>query len=98
MDIKDKQIQIINHYGTDNQIDMLLEESAELVQAICKWKRYHKSESAIDFLNLLIEEMSDVKNIIEQLELRCSFIKEGIQENMKYKVDREISRIGGTYG
>ena len=65
--IQKKQSQIINYYGSHNKIDILLEESAELVQAICKWKRYYKSENSIDSLGLLIEEMADVKNIIEQL-------------------------------
>lgn len=93
MELKNKQLKIINHYGIDNQIDILLEESAELVQAICKWKRYYKSEGSIDSLNLLIEEIADVKNIIEQLELSNESIEEGIERNIEYKVNRELDRI-----
>ena len=94
-ELENKQLKIINYYGSDNQIDILLEESAELVQAICKWKRYYKSENSIDSLGLLIEEMADVKNIIQQLELNNEFIKEGIERNIEYKIDRELDRIGG---
>lgn len=92
-DIKDKQLEIITHYGMENQLGQLVEECAEVIQVVCKWGRYNKSEVSIDILYSLIEELGDIKNIIEQLELDSEFIKEGIQRNIISKVDRELERI-----
>lgn len=94
--IKDKQAAIIDYYGLDNQLNQLVEESSELIQAICKYKR----EESIDLTNYydrlfnLIEELGDVKNLIEQVELNSDYIKNGINMNIDNKVNRELDRIG----
>lgn len=92
--VKDKQLEIINHYGTDKQLDQLIEECGELIVAIAKTKRYPFSDTCIDKYENLIEEMADVKNLIEQIEIENSWIKEGVKRNIEYKVNREIERIG----
>lgn len=98
VNVREKQKKIIDNYGFDNQLDQLIEECAELVQAICKLKRYKSEQDknlgyGVKSLLSLIEELGDVKNLIEQLEIGSEYIKEGIQRNMQYKVDREIGRI-----
>ena len=72
------------HYGVDVEMRQLVEEMAELTQAICKLKRYGESEN-------LIEELADVKvtlNGVIHL-LGCSNRVECIIDE---KVIREIKR------
>lgn len=88
-----KQKQIIKHYGFDTQLVQLIEESSELIQAICKWKRNIFKESSIEYMDQMIEEMADVKNLIEQLELNDDYIKHWIEKDIEYKVNRQIKRI-----
>lgn len=93
-EIESKQLQLIHHYGLENQLDKLIEESSELVQAICKWRRNNKPgfmESS-DGVHL-IEELADVLNLIEQIKLSDAFIAKGINTFKDYKVDRELKRI-----
>lgn len=96
--IKDKQLKIINHYGLEKQLDQLLEESGELVVAIAKNKRYSRPGSSLGHYENLVEELADVKNLIEQIELQNPYIKEGIEVMTKHKTDREIERIGVIEG
>lgn len=91
--IEDKQLQIIKYYGMENQLDQIIEESAEVTKAICKWKRNHRSSNCMELLGLLTEELGDLKNLIEQLELYSDFIREGIYRTREYKTNREIDRI-----
>ena len=92
-DTEEKQLQIIEHYGEDHQLDKLIEELAELIQAICKWKQNYLSENSIDYLENLLEEMADVTNLIEQFSLSDKYIADRIEEYKTEKVDRELKRI-----
>lgn len=94
MTIKDKQKEIINYYGFDNQMDQLIEECGELIVSIAKNKRYSFSDTCIDHYENLIEEIADVKNLIEQLELSNDYVKQGIEVMIDHKVNRELDRIG----
>lgn len=69
----------VDYFGKDNQLMMLAEELAELIQAISKYKR---NPSNIDSL---IEEVADVEIMLEQL--RIIFRKE------KKKIDFGISKV-----
>ena len=91
--IKDKQLEIINHYGLEKQLDQLLEESGELIVAIAKTKRYSRPGLSLDHHENLVEELADVKNLIEQIELKNSYIKEGIEAMVRHKAQRELGRI-----
>ena len=91
--IKKKQLKIIKHYGMNQQLDILIEELAEVIQAISKYKRNGYSEYAIGYLDLVIEELADVKNLIEQLELNNEYIKKWIEKEIEYKVDRQLKRM-----
>lgn len=73
-----------DHYGIDVEMRQLVEEMAELTQAICKFKRYGESEN-------LIEELADVKVTLNGLIhlLECSNRVETIMDEKTY---REISR------
>ena len=72
----------IKHFGVPNQLDMVIEECAELIQAINKAKRAgivkewgisHPSKestmSEIEAYNNLVSEFSDNKIMLGQLDL-----------------------------
>lgn len=91
--LKEKQLQIIEHYGEDHQLDKLIEECAELVQAICKWKQNYLEDDAIDYLDHLVEEIADVENIIEQYKLTNNYINQEVESWKGIKIDRQLERI-----
>ena len=55
----------ITHWGHEMQLDMAIEEMAELTKAICKVKRGKN----IDTLEAVTEEIADVEIMIEQLKV-----------------------------
>ena len=93
MDLKEKQLTIIKHYGVDKQLDLLIEECGELIQAICKFKRSDHPALEILLNYNLIEEIADVENIIEQIKLNnpgLVNLMDGIKDN---KTNRQMHRI-----
>lgn len=54
-------------YGEDSQIKMMIEESAELTQALCKTYRANK-ETVQSVRNHVLEEMADCKISLMQME------------------------------
>ena len=54
----------LSKWGQTAQIDMCIEEMAELTKALCKAKR-HKRPS--DWLHLIYEEIADVTIMLEQV-------------------------------
>ena len=52
-------------FGRDNQLNMVVEECAELIHAICKFRRNASAEN----LKHLCEEIADAEIMIEQLKL-----------------------------
>ena len=55
--------QAVKEWGTESQLDMVIEECAELIDAIQKWRR-HRVESV-----KVLEEAVDVELCLEQLKL-----------------------------
>lgn len=91
--------QAIYKYGIGLQLDMAVEECAELIQAINKVKRagivaYHitkpnqgmETETVMKYNNLC-SEVADVKIMMAQLELMLD------SETIQLSVDRKIERL-----
>lgn len=81
--------QIANHYGYLSQKNMLIEELAELIQALNKYERYEHREG---FLANLIEEVADVEVMLEQVKYLLG-IKERVAKVKFYKIKRQLGRI-----
>ena len=86
---------IAQHYGYDGQARQTVEELSELIQAICKERRYAdvKTEDIEnDFNEYIAEEIADVEIMLEQLKwlLGCQRYVEEIIEN---KLLRQVRRI-----
>lgn len=79
--------QISNHYGYAGQSDKIIEECAELTQAIMKL-RWGWSDDKLDHVQ---EELADV--LIMARQLRVMLGAEDIDEIINQKLDRQIERI-----
>ena len=94
-------IEIADKLGYEEQSMQLIEEMAELTQAISKYRRYGDNE---DLLNL-IEELCDVNIVLEQvIYLLSKKIKDETNDDLlkhfnddvKYKINRTKKRIERT--
>lgn len=79
---------IIKNYGMYNQINMVIEEMAELTMAIMKLKRDRTCEA---YFENFIEEIADVKIMIEQLIIIVG--NQRVDEVIKYKLERMERRM-----
>ena len=83
---------IFKHYGISHQTEMLVEEMAELTQAIQKEKRYSSAETGYHKL----EEMADVAICLAQLVNNLSDKeKQFLSNTIDMKLDRTIKIIKG---
>lgn len=88
---KEKCLKIIEHYGFKNQLGILTEELAELIQAVSKVNR-NDDKITENF----IEELADVSIMIEQIKQVLSDV-----EYLKFltiqsrKIERQLARIKG---
>lgn len=78
----------VNQWGKVAQIDMVIEECAELILALQKMKRDYGKNTSKDraILTNVCDEIADVKIMIAQAEL--VFDKELVQERVNYKMER----------
>lgn len=82
----------ISTWGTAAQIDMAIEECAELILALQKNKRFFGTYEVDD----VIEEMADVEIMLEQLKVIYDYKYAGISkfERLKeYKLKRLKKRL-----
>lgn len=81
----------IQHYGETAQIDMAIEEMAELTKALCKVKRAATgAESAAAVANV-IEETADVQIMLDQLRLIFARSTDEIEEEKLRRLERRIT-------
>lgn len=91
---------IASHYGYEPQSRQLIEEMAELTQAINKLWRYknkaHKDicdEVAIDVIKEnMVEEIADVQIMLWQM-LYLLDRQNDIEQIIEYKIKRQLNRI-----
>ena len=85
LDWEKQNIQNAEHYGYEPQSNMLVEEMAELTQAISKYRR---NNSKNNFDNI-IEEIADVEVMLHQ-------IKHLLGINPKYVEQIKIEKVNRT--
>ena len=89
--MKDKLLQIIRHYGINNQQRKLEEEVFELQQAIITQEL---DESGYNYeIKHIAEEIADCYVLLEQFRHYYSLNDEDIINNMDFKINRQIERI-----
>lgn len=87
MSTKEKLTKIINHYGSELQLDIAIEEMSELTKEICKYKRGKQNVKEI------AEEMADVYVILDQLRLICEIPVAEIENIYNAKIERTLERM-----
>lgn len=90
---------IADHYGLRIQEQQLIEEMAELTQAICKDKRSKGEGQSLgddwrfkDIHANLVEELADVKLVLEQV-IYLMDADDAIQEIIQQKIQRTFERM-----
>ena len=87
-------LQNADFYGADRQLNQLIEECGELIQAVNKWKRfYFFNEVAWNPIHSVMEEIADVEIMLEQIRCLLNLSEETIDEIKISKVKRERNRI-----
>ena len=92
-----KCLEIARYYGFDAQTNQLIEECAELIQAINKYKRKYiggqplvRTVSARD---QVVEEIADVEVMLCQIKYLLKIPENQVEEVERNKIERTISRI-----
>lgn len=88
---------IADYYGIESQKNQLVEEMAELTQAIIKLWRYkngvlYKKITEKELLTNMVGEMADVRLVLNQLIYLMDAAAE-VQDVVEHKVNREMDRI-----
>ena len=94
--MKKDLMEIIQHYGVNNQLRKFNEECYELIEAIIDYKYvevYKESPAEKYHKGHLIEELSDVTVMLKQFQAYYGITDEEIEEVMKYKILRQKDRI-----
>ena len=82
----------IRLYGEPAQMDMAVEEMAELTKAICKVKRASCAAEAAAALENAVEEMADVQIMLDQLRI---IFHRSTKEAEEAKLERLKNRLDG---
>lgn len=93
-DLTRMNLQNANFYGADRQLNQLMEECSELIQAVNKWKRfYFFDEVTWNPIHTVMEEVADVEMMLEQVRYLLNLNEETINDIKISKVKRERNRI-----
>ncbi len=84
------QKKIIDHYGTNEQMIVWMEECSELVQAVSKVHRTGLNYVTKDHL---VEEIADVLICIEQMKEIYDITDDNINQKIYYKAQRQKERM-----
>ena len=80
----------IQHFGETAQIDMAVEEMAELTKALCKVKRATPGATTTAAIANAIEEIADVQIMLDQLRLIFARSTDEVEEE---KLRRLLGRL-----
>lgn len=90
-DIQEKRIgEILHHYGAQAQRRQLVEECAELIQAVTKLERNPNTTTLYNF----IEELADVEIMLEQMRQTLTDRERDTMLRIENaKINRQLQRI-----
>lgn len=89
--MKNKLLQIINHYGPLNQRKKLCEEFMELQDEL-----FYVYDLGDDRENLL-SEIADVLVLVMQFAYEYGYSIDDVINMMQYKIDRQLERISNEH-
>lgn len=98
--MKDKLLQIIQHYGINNQLKYIHSEYFELDESIFKYENVGFNLIDEGFKDIeekykehIAEEIADVMVMLRQFQYYYGISDEQIEDVMKYKIDRQLKRM-----
>lgn len=91
--MKDKLLQIINHYGIDKQLKYIHSEYFELDEAILDCKKDEYGRFDYDKALHVAEEIADVIVMLKQFQYNYGFTDDYIEDIINYKINRQLERI-----
>ena len=94
--MKKKLLQIIKHYGIDNQLRKFNEENFELIEAITHFRyvEVYKGTHAYKYhYKHIKEEIADNLVLLTQFILYYNINLDDIEEIFKQKVERQLKRM-----
>ena len=85
---------IMAHYGAEHQKDILIEECAELIQAVEKSRRGVLAGDKPAYTYDMISEMADVQIMLWQLEsVMTAYSRQCFEDEIQRKLLRQLERI-----
>lgn len=95
----DLAAKIMAHYGAEHQKDILIEECAELIQAVEKSRRGILMEDKPAYTYDMISEMADVQIMLWQFEsVMTKHSRQCYEDEICRKLRRQIERIESEEG
>lgn len=94
-----KCLEIARFYGFDAQSNQLIEECAELIQAINKYKRQYLRGQPVRELgdktpiDMIVEEIADVEVMLCQIKQLFGITERQIGEVAERKIERTMMRM-----
>ena len=99
--MKDRLLQIINHYRVMPQLKYFQSEVFELVEAVINRELHWNYDTEIQDIKPLdkhiAEEISDCFVMLKQFQYYYGIEDKEIEEVMKYKIERTIKRMENEY-
>lgn len=91
-----KAAAIMQYYGAEHQKDILIEECAELIQAVEKSRRGVLTEDKPVYTYDMISEMADVQIMLWQFKsVMTTYSQQCFEDEIQRKLRRQIERIEG---
>lgn len=96
-DLRKQNLANAEYFGYEAQSNQLVEECAELIQAVSKYRRAAAKgeDEKLIALSNLVEEVADVEIMIEQIKHLLQIQDEDILALKQFKINRTKERIDG---
>lgn len=101
-EMEKKCLEIARFYGFDAQTNQLIEECAELIQAVNKYKRkYLRGQTVLESggktpRDMIVEEIADVEVMLCQIKQMFGITERQIGEVAERKIERTMMRMEET--
>lgn len=102
--MKDKLLEIVNHYGINEQLKYIHSEYFELDEAIMDFNYDPNCNECLDDEERqqivgektyhIAEEIADIMVMLKQFQYLYNICDECIEDIMKKKIERQLDRIG----
>lgn len=90
---RDIMLRAIHRYGEAAQIDMAVEEMAELTKALCKVKRATPGATTTAAIANVIEEIADIQIMLDQLRLIFARSTDEVEEEKTAPAARPAQQL-----